>query len=255
MNEKMNKVLKKFKEKTLKKCYKIELLEEEPKLTDSKLGGIPYLPQNKEYPKDRFGNAMPLLAQINLAEISLESYPQKGLLQIYVDKSLSYPADYKIIYIENMEETCNTQLPDIDLSEFVLQEAIKIKLVPNETYMPLGDYRFEETFSQIFNEVFQTNITSIFDIDTILPTKNEYDNFLSQLNIAPGLIGGYADFTQTDPRTYERKDLEECIIKIDSQLDLDRIVIGDAGILWVYISKQNLKDKRFDKAVLDWDCC
>ena len=122
MDKRMEEVLKRFKERTVKKCYKMELLEENPNLTDSKLGGKPYLPKNEEYPKDSNGNAMPLLAQINLAEISLKNYPEKGLLQIYVDKALSYPAEYKVLYFESIEEECNKEISDIDLSEFILQD-------------------------------------------------------------------------------------------------------------------------------------
>lgn len=255
MNEKLAEVLKRFKEKTLKKCYKIELIEGTPELTDSKIGGKPYLPKGMEYPKDNKGEAMPLLIQINLEGMQLENYPSKGLLQVYAGKSLDYPTEYKIMYFEDIAKEHNKELPEIDLSEFIVQESIKIQLIPNETYMPLGDYRFEETFSNLFNEVFGAKVESIFDIDEIVGEKNAYNEFLKALNIERGLIGGYADFTQTDPRSYEKEELQECILKLDSQLDNKRIWIGDAGILWILITEEDLKNKNFDKAELDWDCC
>ena len=31
--------------------------------------------------------------------------------------------------------------------------------------------------------------------------------------------------------------------------------IGDSGIISVLISEDDLKNCRFDKAILDWDCC
>lgn len=255
MNDKLVRVLKKFQEKTLKKCYKIELIGGIPELTDSKIGGKPYLPKGVSYPKTKSGEDMPLLMQINFEGIQLENYPNKGLLQVYVEKSLDYPTEYKILYFENIEKEYNDQLPEIDLSEFVVQEAIKIKLIPHETYMPLGDYRFEEIFSKLFNEEFEANVESVFDIDDVIGKKNASIDFLKALKIERGLIGGYADFTQEDPRYGGREELQECILKLDSQLDNKRIWIGDAGILWILITEEDLKNRDFDKAELDWDCC
>ena len=69
-------------------------------------------------------------------------------------------------------------------------------------------------------------------------------------------LGGYADFTQTDPRAYEKEKttLTECLLKVDSCGDYE-FYIGDSGILSVLISKEDLEQCRFENAVLDWDCC
>lgn len=254
MNPKLENVLENFKNKTAKKCYKITLLDETPSITDSKIGGNPYLPLGKNYPKDKNGDDMPLLIQINFADIHLDNYPDKGILQIFVDKNLDYPSDYKVIYHSEINNNYITDFPEIDLSNFIVNEEIKIALEPNITYMPLGDYRFDETFKSLFNVEFNSNINNIFDIDDLIG-KGSYDEFLNELNIEPGLVGGYADFTQTDPRTFENEDFTECIIKLDSMLDYDRIFIGDSGIAWLLITPKDLKNKDFDKSSFDWDCC
>ena len=169
MNEKLNQIIEKIKEKTKKKCYSFTLADENPALTDSKLGGIPYMKVDETYPLDSKGNAMPLFIQINFQDIDLENYPKAGLLQIFVDKDLSYPTEYKVKYVEKTSD----------------------------------------------------------------------------------------DFTQNDPRNYgqEQSNLTECIVKVDSNLDMDRIYIGDAGIAWLLISEADLKAKRFENAKFDWDCC
>ena len=72
---------------------------------------------------------------------------------------------------------------------------------------------------------------------------------------APIMLGGYGDFTQTDPRVYEaeKKRLTECLVKIDENGD-EEFCIGDAGIISVLISEEDLRNKNFENAVLDWDC-
>lgn len=53
--------------------------------TQSKFLGKPYLPITSEYPKDKLGNPMILLVQINFAEMQqLESYPVDGILQFFI---------------------------------------------------------------------------------------------------------------------------------------------------------------------------
>ncbi len=83
MEEKFKKVVEKFKEATEKECYKVLLLEDAPGIMDDKIGGQPYLPIGEEYPKDKDGNFMPLLLQVNLKNVDLANFPKKGILEIF----------------------------------------------------------------------------------------------------------------------------------------------------------------------------
>ena len=58
-----------------------------------------------------------------------------------------------------------------------------------------------------------------------------------------------------DPR-YEStfEDKTECLFKLDSSYDLDRIFVGDAGIIFALISLDDLKNKEFDKTYVNFDC-
>lgn len=58
MNEKFDNVITKFKQYTKKECYRVDIIEELPEITDNKIGGKPYLPTGIEYPKDKAGNYM-----------------------------------------------------------------------------------------------------------------------------------------------------------------------------------------------------
>ncbi len=73
-------------ESTVKPCVKV-VAEPENKLLpwQSKFGGTPYLPKDKQYPKDSKGQPLFLLAQINFAELpALEPFPGKGLVEFYI---------------------------------------------------------------------------------------------------------------------------------------------------------------------------
>lgn len=77
---------------------------------------------------------------------------------------------------------------------------------------------------------------------------------INKLNIPRVCIGGYADFTQSDPREYGDNDKDECLFKLNSCLN-EEIDISDSGIMWALITQNDLTADNFDKAELDWDCC
>ena len=55
------------------------------KNTDSKFGGLPYLPASADYVLDEQGKPMTLLAQLNFAEMPpLPDFPEKGIVQFFV---------------------------------------------------------------------------------------------------------------------------------------------------------------------------
>ncbi len=74
------------------------------------------------------------------------------------------------------------------------------------------------------------------------------------MTIHAGNIGGYADFTQSDPRENVKEDKSECLVKIDSNLG-HGIMIGDSGIIFALISQKDIENCNFENALVDWDCC
>lgn len=54
-------------------------------ITDSHLGGVPYVPHREEIPTDLGGSQLWLCAQINFAQMpAIEGFPREGLLQIFL---------------------------------------------------------------------------------------------------------------------------------------------------------------------------
>ena len=55
-------------------------------LSQSKIGGLPYLPLDAEYPRNPYHQPLTLLAQINFAEMPpLPDFPTSGILQWFID--------------------------------------------------------------------------------------------------------------------------------------------------------------------------
>ena len=66
--------------------YRLVLNEErQPDVRDSKIGGLPYWPADKEYPCDNQGRPMLFVMQVNCAEAGLNApLPQQGMLQWFI---------------------------------------------------------------------------------------------------------------------------------------------------------------------------
>ena len=253
MEEKFEKVIKLFKEKTAKECYKIEVIEEEPSIMDDKIGGTPYLPIGEEYPKDKDGNFLALLLQVNLKNIDLLGYPKKGILEIFTDVNVDYPCQYAIKYFDEGLEY-QTDFPNIDVSRYITDKSYKINLSKDTCYMSLSDYRFIDLFTSIINEVYETKLKSYRDLDDFFGNFAWYDKLRDNCESPLITLGGYADFTQNDPRYDMKENKDECLFKLDSWGSSRKFKIGDVGILSVIISQKDIEECNFSNGIVDWDC-
>ena len=252
----MEKIMELYKKRTEKECYKIEIEESVvPSIMDDKIGGLPYMPIGEEYPVDKKGNPMILLIQINLANIKLDNYPREGILEIFIDKDCSWPCDYKVKYFKNIKEY-REDFSEINVENYIYDRPLKIKLTKDVEHMPLSDFRFSKTMAQVIKEIDGVELDGYFDIEDYFKEKGSdmYDE-MYKVNIFSGNLGGYADFTQTDPRPIKGfEDNVECLVKIDSNLG-HGIMIGDSGIIFAFVSKEDIRSGSFDNVIVDWDCC
>ena len=245
-----------YKEKTKKDCYRIEIEEGvTPRIMDDKIGGIPYLPVGEEYPIDKNNNPMILLIQINLENIELENFPKEGILEIFIDRDCSWPCDYKIKYFKDITDY-RKDLDEINIENEIYNKPLKINLFKDVEHMPTSDYRFHGVISEVVSEATGSQINDFSEVEKIF-NENGYDIYekiSENINIFAGNLSGYADFTQTDPRPIKNAEEKvECLVKIDSNLG-HGIMIGDSGIIFSFISKEDIKTSNFYEAIVDWDC-
>lgn len=232
---------------------------ESMKLEQSKLGHYPKIPVAFEYPKSTDGKYLYPLAQINFKDVPpLPGYPVSGFLQFYIsvdddvwgidfDDSRSQK-NFRVLYFEEHE----VENHKTDFS--FLQETITSDNSPvhkphtlsfsiKEEYIGLGDVRYENNGGKIVNR-----------ISDKYPEIKEYleDSLYDEFSPSGHKIGGYAYFTQSDPREYDDV-LKDYIVLLQIDSD-DEIMWGDSGVANFFIHPDDLAKKDFSKVLYNWDC-
>ena len=239
-------------------CIRIEAKPSENLFQfDSKFGGDPYWPANQPYPVDSEGNFMYLLAQLNFSQIpKLEGYPDKGLLQFYAAADSMYglnfdhpmeQSNFRVVYFEN------TDAPALDNFQFLNEEGRKDAL-PVERPMQLSFALDTDYFS--YNDV-RLPEERLDEVMTDLEPGEEYRSMEDELSQAfpdnGHKIGGYAYFTQTDPRE-DVPGTSDWILLLQIDSQGSDICWGDYGVGNFFIHPDALKRKDFSKVLYNWDC-
>lgn len=256
MNEQLRQIIDEYKKRTECNCCVVEVTEEIPDILDNKIGGIPYLPVGEKYPVDENGEPMALLLQINCKDISVQDFPQTGILEIFAPAELTWPWNCMIKYYPENQKY-QTDLSYINFKDFVCLRGYKINTKQGTAYMPTSDYRCGSLVEEITKQVTGKDIKGYFGLNDIFPQddgKSASELFYDDVAGDYVTIGGYADFTQEDIRPREADGMDICLFKLDSCVDMKKFDIGDAGILCVLMSEEDLKNRNFEKAVLTWDC-
>lgn len=229
---------------------------------ETKFAGAPYWPRGAEYPTDERRVPMTLLAQLNFDKLpSLEGYPQAGMLQFFISGGANdlYGADFdrpreqsnfRVIYHatlvaeEDLAELPHAGFPD-DIAPLSKEHSIEAELA--EDIVNTQDYRFDRLVDAaglsrpLTDEVFEA-------LDDALPWGG-------------CRVGGYASFTQDDPRdpeTFqyagggrEQKGPWVLLFQMDSEAE---IMWGDCGIANWFIREADLTALDFSDVWYNWDC-
>lgn len=230
---------------------------ETPKsIWSSRFGGKPYWPETMTYPTTAAGDKLILLAQLNFEEVPrLEGYPGEGILQFFIQNDDLYGLDFDRSLDEILKDPNGYRVvyhPRVDKNEANLQR--EVPSATSEMYMPLSreyslqfelerelpspfDYRFDEIAGDLL-EKYEEMEDEIYD---------EFESLGSKL-------GGYAYFTQDDPR----RDEEEgwlLLFQMDSaDEDGFDIMWGDVGVGNFFIQKSDLDNLDFTRVWYNWDC-
>ena len=255
---KLDQAIEEYKNATAKDCYTVTILADEPAITDNKFGGMPYLPVGEAYPTDKDGKPLALLVQINLKDIDLPDWPHEGVLEIFTDTEVDYPCQYAVKYFPADQEY-QENFPEIDTSHYIVPTGHKITFEKAVTYMSPNDFRFNKLAAKIFSDIYGVKLENYGQICDFFEGDYKWqDRIYEENSNTPSFtIGGYQDFTQSDPRDEgtEFGKKTESLIKFDSVCEDGKYMIGDSGILFTFISPEDLRDKKFENAVVDWDCC
>lgn len=260
MNIKLPEILEPFREQLLQTRQPfVRVLSAPPrdtKLWESKVGGLPYLPKNIAWPTAPDGRALFFLAQINFAEMPpLVPFPTKGILQFFIHDDDLYgmdfddgenPDTFRVLYhaeVVESESGLQTKPPPIKGDEALLphhpEECYPLQFVLAEEVVPITDYHFYQHFGADFFRQFG---------------EKEWD-VMSELEKSVRAqghkLGGYAYFTQDDPRRADDPML--LLFQLDSDERMD-LMWGDMGVGHFFIREKDLVAQDFSRVLYDWDC-
>lgn len=240
-----------YKELTRRKCYRMDIAENEsPEILDSKLLGVPYLPIGEEYPVDKQGKPLSLVIQINFENVNLDNYPSEGVLQVYVDaekfKNFQITdSDFVIRYYEDTTLEYQKEFPVTESITFYgFDKTVKLNLKENYTWMPISNCNFEtvlENTLSIYNEKMNTNIPLYEDGEI---SEKIFDIFWNEEEKIPSLLlSGYSNYVKgaTSDGSECESHKKECLIKlVDNNYS--------KTCLNIIISKEDLLNRNFEKA-------
>lgn len=241
----------------------------------SKLGGNPSLRADFDWPVDK-DRPLDFLAQINLEQVKRFDtqglLPETGLLSFFYDiENQPKGCDpnnlggFRIIYTPNVSKLSEAKSPN---TEFVLPECridfYEMKTVPHVGSRALKDFviasEMTEKEAASYNDLsFEIELFYSSDLNNhhLLghATNVQGDMQLEAQLVSGGLnCGGSSGFE--DPRCAElESDADEWILLL--QLDSDetrRMQWGNCGILYFWIRKEDLANRRFDKAWMTLQC-
>ncbi len=264
----IEKLMEDTKKQSISMCYE----KRNTSLIESKLGGVPFMPEGGEWPVNtKDGKKLYFLIQLNFEEMPhMEGYPEKGLLQVFIANDDLYGADFdnetnqegfRVLFYEDIsnpmeEEEIIKMIPEVDEEEFLTpfeskdSFAIYFKLMP--VCISINDYRFDDFYNSIKEELPKELVAEEwYNLDDEILNELYKDK---RIDATGSRIGGYPFFTQSDPREYE-EDMQdyELLFQIDTH---DGIIMwGDSGVANFFIKKEDLASKDFSKVLYNWDCC
>ncbi|WP_051538236.1 YwqG family protein [Butyrivibrio proteoclasticus] len=272
----LNRLLDEIKKASLKKVIAIEThVKDNIALTDSKFGGYPYWPQGKEYPVNKDGNKLILLAQINLSDVEDALLPKSGLLQFFIDcddlNGLDEELGHKVVYHNDIDPSVTedsvkalgiraaSDLNPDDEEYFPLSDCYALSFEDYLEFTNFDDWRLWDIFCDKLKELYNINVKDIQDhrISGLYDflQDDDYDYVNEVLNESSGhKMLGYPCFTQGDPRNPGEYDILLFQMDTDNMEDGINIMWGDSGVGNFFMNEEDLKNLDFDKAMYTWDC-
>lgn len=260
MNIKLPQALESFREQLLQTQKPFARATAQParktKPQESKVGGMPYWPKSMAWPTSPEGRPLFFLAQINFAETpALQPFPRTGIVQFFIHDDDLYgmdfddgqnPDTFRVVFHEHILEdsaALQSKSPHTEWEEDLLphhpEESYPLLFGLGEEVAPITDYQFYQHFGGDFFRQFG---------------EKEWDVMgeLEKSVRAQGhKIGGYAYFTQDDPRRADDPML--LLLQLDSDETMD-LMWGDMGVGHFFIREKDLAARDFSRVLYDWDC-
>ena len=269
MSDKIKELVEEIKNLSKTDNYSIKIIEEEPEIFESKIGGTAYWTPDLAYPVNSEGKKLFLLAQINFEKEKTESpLPTSGLLQFFTGDddamglnfdNLTEQANFRVVYHENIDYKMTKESDkEYDISDSKNQEFFpicgeyKISLNKSVDYANPSDIRFNKFFPIAYKNIYGKELKEGENMYNVLNNEEraELEHELETDSLRHKMLG-YSYFIQEDPREDEKyADYDTLLLQIDSE---GEYVSWDCGIGNFFINKKALLEKDFSKVLFNWD--
>ena len=259
---------------TQREVIRIKLsLADELAVTDSKVGGMPYIPKGGALPRSAEGKPLFMLAQINCEQLPENNlYPKKGLLQFWIADTEDplYGLDYddpcsndfkRVLYFSTIGEALSIDdfISDYTFDDnhlpFNSKKQFALHFKKDTESISLEERAANQLFFEKWNEAFSTQITTIDEFFEEVPNDICEEINASLLKEPTGhKIGGYPYFTQVDPR--EENDPHTLLLL---QIDIDNVEGEEiywgngGGVANFFVSPEDMANCKFDDVLFHWE--
>lgn len=274
VSERAIRIAEEIKKRTACEHYRLVLNEERvPSITDSKIGGKPYWPTDKDFPIDEQGNKMLLLMQINCKEAGLAApLPGQGILQWFISVNPermygcrgNYDNDgsgFRIIYHDSIKENATpADAPThatVDSESTPVKREVAIDIVAEETIMSFNDGHFNRLFFDIIKDITGADHEGKMWYEYLDNDDCLYFEQNLRMKRPHHQMLGYPVYSQEEAR----RDInyhDTLLFQLDSQFStIDRkelVMWGDMGSGFIFINHDDLAVLDFSQSYYCWDC-
>ncbi len=249
-------------------------------IIESKVGGVPYIPRDADWPNAADGEPMVFLAQVNCAQLeALPDFPHKGLLQFFIAAddamgvdfdNITNNAGFRVLYHEQPDESVTAEGVFVKCSSRMVNTPLgdnpcRIHFLPAEIQNINGhDFRFNAGFLEKWNRChMDAPKQNIWEVWCVFSEDEQEELDIwgdkgQEEEVPYHQLGGFPYFTQTDPRTVSHySTLDTLIFQLDSDYNgaIDRVLWGDCGVGNFFINREALRRRDFSNVGYSWDCC
>ncbi len=238
------------------------------RIDESRFGGWPAWPKGSGLPVGANKNPMIFLAQINFADAPpLAGYPDTGLLQFFVSDDDLFGCEFPSKNQEGFRTVFHTSSDGLELSDPYKGAQLEFSPFQDEDLHANGlVIEFEERIAQPSGEDYR--IAKLTDFwwkkyerrghsiaAKVVERLHSVDTFFEDLagqNSAGMYFGGHPRFTQQDIRSNDKLTEYTCVIM---QFGMPyKMMWGDAGEACFLITEADLRARRFENVIFNWDC-
>lgn len=221
-------------------------------VSKSRFGG----PSLGEPPLDSNGKPMRMLCALFCEEFPhVPDFPKEGILRFYIGGEellgLDYDhpteqKDFRVLYDPTADDLIwQDTVTESEL--FPISGCYYCHIEPVQSVMSMVDYRFPSPFQTLKNQ---------FGIRKL---SSHEEDAIWRLYASEGHgVGGYAWFTQDDPRGMqpELEVYDTLLLQIGSVYRDPKIQVmfGDGGVCSFHIPREKLKQRDFSDVLYWWDC-